>query len=408
MAAALEGITVLDLSRILAGPWSTQILADLGADVIKIERPGSGDDTRSWGPPYLRSADGGETRESAYYASCNRGKRSVAIDIATPEGQDIVRTIASGADVVVENFKAGDLARYRLGYADLSAINPRIVYCSITGFGHSGPYRQRTGYDFMIQGLGGLMSVTGERDDLPGGGPQKVGVAVADLVTGLYATIGILAALRARETSGRGQHIDMALLDCQVAALANMNLNYFASGQVPRRWGNAHPNLAPYEAFATRDGHVILAAGNDGQFAKWCAVAGCPALAQDPRFAKNDGRVRNRPELIPLVRERMREKTTADWITALEAVGVPCGPINDLSQVFADPQVVARGLRFELPHPATGSVPMVASPIRLSDTPPEYRRAPPTLGQHTAEVLGDVAGLDREAIERLTAAGIVQ
>jgi crotonobetainyl-CoA:carnitine CoA-transferase CaiB-like acyl-CoA transferase len=408
MAAALSGITVLDLSRILAGPWSTQILADLGADVIKIERPGSGDDTRSWGPPYLRSTDGGETRESAYYASCNRGKRSVAVDIATAQGQDVVRTIAKRADVVVENFKAGDLARYRLGYADLAEINPRLVYCSITGFGHSGPYRQRTGYDFMIQGLGGLMSVTGERDDLPGGGPQKVGVAVADLMTGLYATVGILAALRARDASGRGQHIDMALLDCQVAALANMNLNYFASGQVPRRWGNAHPNLAPYEAFATRDGHVILAAGNDGQFAKWCAVAGCPDLARDPRFAKNDGRVRNRPALIPLVRERMREKSSAEWIAALEAVGVPCGPINDLSQVFADPQVVARGIRFELPHPTAGTVPMVASPLRLADTPPEYRRPPPTLGQHTAEVLAEVAGLDGEAIERLRAAGIVQ
>ena len=408
MAGALSGITVLDLSRILAGPWATQILADLGADVIKIERPGNGDDTRSWGPPYLRAEDGGETRESAYFSSCNRGKRSVAVDIASAEGQRIVRALAVRADVLVENFKAGDLARYGLGYGDLAAINPRLVYCSITGFGHSGPYRQRTGYDFMIQGLGGLMSITGERDDLPGGGPQKVGVAMADLMTGMYSTVAILAALRARDASGRGQHIDMALLDCQVAALANMNLNYFASGEVPRRWGNAHPNLAPYEAFATRDGYVILAAGNDSQFAKWCEVAGCPELAADARFARNDGRVRNRAELIPAVRTRMAQRTSAEWIAALEGVGVPCGPINDLSQVFEDPQVVARGLKFELPHPTAGSVPQVASPIRLTDTPPEYHRAPPTLGQHTGQVLAELADMDAEGIARLKAAGIVQ
>jgi len=384
---ALDGIRVLDLSRVLAGPWCTQTLADLGADVVKVERPGSGDDTRSWGPPFLRAADGTDTAEAAYYLGTNRNKRSIAIDIAQLAGQALVRRMAAQCDVFIENFKVGDMARYGLDAASLCALNPRLVYCSVTGFGQTGPYADRAGYDYAIQGMGGLMSVTGERDDLPGGGPQKAGVAVADLFTGMYATVAILAALRHRDASGEGQVIDMALLDTQVAMLANLGANFLATGVAPRRAGNAHQNIVPYQVFEVADGHLILAVGNDGQFAKFCAVAGQPELATDPRFARNAERVRHRAALVPLLEALMKQRTRAAWLAALEAAKVPCGPINDLADVFADPQVRARGMSTEAAHPLAGTVKLVASPMKLSKTPPQLRRAPPLLGQHTAELL---------------------
>ena len=406
MAAPLAGIRVLDLSRVLAGPWCTQALADLGAEVIKAERPGSGDDTRAWGPPFLRQADGADTGDSAYYASTNRGKKSITLDISRPEGQALARSLAATSDVFVENYKVGDMQRYGLDHGTLSAANPRLVYCSITGFGQTGPYRARAGYDFMIQAMGGLMSITGERDDLPGGGPQKCGVAVADIMTGMYATVAILAALRERDASGLGQHIDMALLDAQVAWLANQNLNYLVSGTVPRRWGNAHPNLTPYQAFATRDGNLILAIGNDAQFRRFCALAGL-GIGEDARFADNRGRLANRDALVPIVAEAMRARTTAEWIAALEAEGIPCGPINTIEQVFRDPQVIERGLRFDMPHPAADGVPQVANPIRYSRTPIEYRLPPPLLGEHTQAVLGELLGLDAAAVAGLRERGVV-
>jgi crotonobetainyl-CoA:carnitine CoA-transferase CaiB-like acyl-CoA transferase len=404
--APLSGIRVLDLGRVLAGPWCTQVLADLGAEVIKVERPGAGDDTRAWGPPFLRDADGRDTPDSAYYASANRGKKSITLDIAGPEGQAIARDLARASDVFVENYKVGDMKRYGLDYETLAAANPRLVYCSITGFGQTGPYRARAGYDFMIQAMGGLMSITGERDDLPGGGPQKCGVAIADLMTGMYATVAILAALRERDASGLGQHIDMALLDTQVGWLANQNLNYLVSGNVPKRWGNAHPNLTPYQAFATKDGNIILAVGNDAQFRRFCDLAGL-AVGQDPRFVDNRARLAHRDALVALVAGVMRSRTTAEWIAALEAEGIPCGPINTLEQVFHDPQVVERGLRFDLPHPVAGSVPQVANPIRFSRTPISYGLAPPILGQHTQEVLGQLLGLDPAAVASLKDRGVV-
>ena len=406
MPAPLSGIRVLDLGRVLAGPWCTQVLADLGAEVIKVERPGAGDDTRAWGPPFLRDADGRDTPDSAYYASANRGKKSITLDIAGPEGQAIARDLARASDVFVENYKVGDMKRYGLDYETLAAANPRLVYCSITGFGQTGPYRARAGYDFMIQAMGGLMSITGERDDLPGGGPQKCGVAIADLMTGMYATVAILAALRERDASGLGQHIDMALLDTQVGWLANQNLNYLVSGNVPKRWGNAHPNLTPYQAFATKDGNIILAVGNDAQFRRFCDLAGL-AVGQDPRFVDNRARLAHRDALVALVAGVMRSRTTAEWIAALEAEGIPCGPINTLEQVFHDPQVVERGLRFDLPHPVAGSVPQVANPIRFSRTPISYGLAPPILGQHTQEVLGQLLGLDPAAVASLKDRGVV-
>ena len=390
MAGPLAGIRVLDLSRVLAGPWCTQSLADLGADVIKVERTGRGDDTRQWGPPFLRDTEGKDSHESAYYLSTNRGKRSITLDIAHPDGQRIVREIAKTADIAIENYKVGDMRRYGLDYESLAAINPRIIYCSVTGFGQTGPYKDRAGYDFMIQGMGGMMSVTGERDDLPGGGPQKCGVAMADLMTGMYATVAILGALHERGASGRGQYIDMALLDTQVAYLMNHNLNYLLGGEIPKRWGNAHPNLTPYQAFASKDGDVILATGNDSQFRKFCEVAGLDALPDDPRFVNNPARLANRPALIELIAVAMKNKTTAEWIAALERVGVPCGPINRINEVFADPQVQARGMQFELPHPLGVNVPLVRSPILYSRTPIAYDRPPPMLGEHTDEVLGEI------------------
>jgi len=407
VSSILQGVRVLDLTRVLAGPWATQNLADLGAEVIKIERPGHGDDTRHWGPPFLHDREGREA-DAAYYLACNRGKKSVTLDIAHPEGRAIARRLAAASDVLVENFKVGDLARHGLDYEGLAQDNPRLVYCSITGFGQDGPYRDRPGYDFMIQGLGGLMSVTGERDDLPGGGPQKVGVAVADLFTGMYATSAILAALLDRARTGRGQRIDMALLDVQVAMLANLSSTFFVSGAAPGRMGNAHLNIVPYHVFPASDGFVIVAVGNDGQFASFCRVIGEPAWPADPRFATNAQRVRHRDLLVGIIAERMRARPAREWLALLEPSGVPCGPINDLAQVFADPQVRHRGLEVRAPHPVAGEVRMVANPMRLSADPIVHDRAPPVLGEHTDEVLRSVLGMDAAALERLRAERVIQ
>jgi len=403
---ALSHLKVLDMSRVLAGPWAGQILADLGAEVIKIERPGSGDDTRGWGPPYLKDGEGRDTQESAYFLAANRGKKSVAIDISRPEGQAVLRQLAAQSDVLLENYKAGDLQRYGLGYDDLKALNPGLIYCSITGFGQTGPMRAVAGYDFIIQGIGGLMSITGERDDLPGGGPQKVGVAVADITTGMYATVAILAALAHRTQTGAGQYIDMALLDVQVAMIANMNMNYLVSGNVPKRQGNAHANIVPYQVFDAADGEMVLAVGNDSQFAKFCTVAGTQ-LAQDDRFRKNADRVRNRAVLVPLLAAILRSRTVEEWVAQLEPLGIPVGPINNLAQVFEHPQVLSRGMRVELPHPLSGSVPLVASPIKMSATPVRHELAPPMLGQHTLEVLQSRLGLSTEEVEQLRTGGVI-
>jgi formyl-CoA transferase len=407
MPQPLANVRILDLSRILAGPWCSQILADLGAEVIKIERPGKGDDTRGWGPPFIKDVSGRDASDAAYFQCANRGKKSVTIDIAKPEGQALVRELASRCDVLLENFKVGDLARYGLGYDDIRAINPRIVYCSITGFGQTGPYRDRAGYDFMIQAMGGLMSITGERDDLPGGGPQKVGVAIADLMTGMYSTVAILGALWERNASGEGQHIDMALLDTQVGWLANQNLNYLISGEPPRRLGNAHPNVTPYDAFKTRDGDIIIAIGNDGQYARFCQAAGAAELIADVRFQDNPSRVAHRTELKALLEPAMRERTTAEWMQVLEPLGVPCGPINRLDQIFADPQVVHRGLRVEVPHPLAGQLPLVANPIKYSRTPIRYEDPPPLLGQHTDEVLRNLLEKSEAEVTALRSSGAI-
>ena len=396
---SLDGIRVLDLSRVLAGPWCTQTLADLGADVIKIERPGTGDDTRTWGPPFLKDAQGADSQEAAYYLGCNRNKRSVTCDISQAAGQALIRELAVHCDVFVENFKVGDMARYGLDYASLSAVNPRIVYCSVTGFGQNGPYADRAGYDYAIQGMGGLMSVTGERDDL-GGGPQKVGVAVADLMTGMYATVGILAALRHAEKTGEGQHVDMALLDTQVAMLANLGANYLVSEKVPGRMGNAHQNIVPYQVFEvanSADGskdHIIIAVGNDSQYVKFCKVANIPELGVNPLFALNRDRVSNRDQLVPILEAVMRTRSKADWLVALEEAKVPCGAINNLAEVFADPQIDARNMVTTWQHPVKDELRLVASPIKLSATPvrtPDRGGLPPPLlGQHTNEVLRSV------------------
>ena len=387
--SALSGLRVLDLSRVLAGPWAGQMLADLGADVVKVERPGAGDDTRAWGPPYLRDADGRDTSEAAYFLSANRNKRSITIDFTQPEGQQQVRELVQRADVLIENFKVGGLAAYGLDYASLQALNPRLIYCSVTGFGQQGPYAKRAGYDFMIQAMGGLMSITGKADGEEGAGPVKVGVALTDILTGLYASNAILAALAERARSGLGQHIDLALLDVQIACLGNQALNYLTTGVPPKRLGNAHPNIVPYQDFPTADGDFILTVGNDGQFRKFCEVAGHPEWSADARFATNSARVANRAELVPLIRQVTVFRTTAEWIATLEQAGVPCGPINDLAQVFADPQVQARGTRVRMAHPLAGEVDLVANPIRLSRTPVDYRRPPPLLGEHNTEVLAD-------------------
>jgi formyl-CoA transferase len=404
---ALGHIRVLDLTRVLAGPWCAQNLADLGADVIKVERPGAGDDTRSWGPPYLKDAQGHDTAEAAYYLAANRNKRSITLDIASAQGQDIIRRLLPHCDVVLENYKVGQLKKYGLDYDSLRKIRPDIVYCSVTGFGQDGPYSHRAGYDFIIQGIGGFMSVTGERDELPGGGPQKAGVAISDLMTGMYASVAVLAALNHRERSGEGQYIDMALLDVQVAMMANMATNYLASGKPPARWGNAHPNIVPYQTFAASDGHIIVAVGNDGQYRKFVAAGGQPELADDPRFATNPARVRNREILVPILAAMVRTRSRQEWIDALEAAGVPCGPINRLDEVFANPQVKARGMEVVLPHPSGGEVHVPASPMKLSATPPRYDAPPPMLGQHTGEVLAQLLGMDETEVKALRDRGVV-
>jgi crotonobetainyl-CoA:carnitine CoA-transferase CaiB-like acyl-CoA transferase len=406
MPGPLSHIRVLDLSRVLAGPWASQCLADLGAEVIKIERPGEGDDTRGWGPPFLNTPSG-EPGDAAYFAATNRGKLSVAIDMAEPQGQAVIRRLAAQCDVVIENFKVGGLKKYALDYASLEPVNPRLVYCSITGFGQTGPYARRAGYDFMIQGMGGIMSVTGQPDGAPGAEPMKCGVAFADIFTGLYATIAIIAALNHRDRTGTGQHIDMALLDSQVAVLANQALNYLVSGQPPGRLGNAHPNIVPYQSFATADGHIIIAIGNDRQFAEFCHIAGLDGRAADPRFLTNRTRVANRQALVALVGEAIATRTTAQWIAALEPAGVPCGPINTIDQVFADEQVKARGLRIDLERPDGTVVPGVANPIRLARSPVEYSRPAPALGADTDDVLARLLGMESQEIKQLRQSGTI-
>jgi len=400
---ALSGFRVLDLSRILAGPWASQMLADLGADVIKIERPGAGDDTRGWGPPYMPDESGEPTTEAAYFQSANRGKQSVCIDMSKPEGQVLIKDLAKHCDVLIENFKVGGLKKYGLEYEALKTVNPKLVYCSITGFGQTGPYAERAGYDFMIQAMGGMMSVTGAAD----GEPMKIGVALADVLTGLYAANAIQAALIHQLRTGEGQYIDMALLDVQVATLANQAMNYLATGNNPTRLGNAHPNIVPYQAFGTADGFMILAVGNDAQFQRFCELAGQPELAEDERFKQNSARVKHRHELVPQVTEIMLKQTTDDWLKELNQRGIPCGPINDIDQVFSDPQVQHRGMQQTLNHPTAGTVSSVGNPIKLSSTPVEYDRAPPVLGQDTDEVLTTLLGIEGKEISRLHEVGVI-
>ena len=406
MPGPLSHIRVLDLSRVLAGPWAGQVLADLGAEVIKIERPGDGDDTRGWGPPFITKADGSRG-DAAYYLSANRGKKSLTIDMANPEGQALIRELARGSDIVLENFKVGGLKKYGLDYDSLKSFNPRIIYCSITGFGQDGPYAKRAGYDFMIQGMGGIMSITGLPDGEPGAGPVKCGVAFADLFTGLYAAIGVLAALAHRERSGEGQYIDIALLDTQVAVLANQALNYLVSGEPPPRLGNAHPNIVPYQSFETRDGHVIIAIGTDRQFREFCRIAGLEGVPEDLRFATNRARVQNRAALIPIISKAMHRRSTQEWVEALEDAAVPCGPINRIDEVFADPQVRHRRMRVDLERQDGVKTPGIANPLRLSRTPVDYDRPPPALGADTMEVLTSVLGLDEAKIAALKKAGVV-
>lgn len=404
---ALAGVRVLDLSRVLAGPWASQLLADLGADVVKVERPGSGDDTRAWGPPWLSDGDGAATSESAYYLSANRNKRSLTIDLREPEGRGLVKRLAAEADVLIENFKVGGLRQYGLDYDSLKQLNPHLVYCSITGFGQTGPYAARAGYDFLIQGMGGLMSITGRGDGTPGEGPLKVGVALTDVMTGLYASNAILAALAYCERTGEGQYIDLALLDVQIACLANQASNYLVGGVVPGRMGNAHPNIVPYQDFPTADGHMIITIGNDGQFANLCAALGQPQWASDERFATNPQRVQHREELIAMISELTVGRTTDEWVDVMEAAGVPCGPINSIDRVFADPQVQARGMRVEMEHPLAGKVPLVANPIRMSGSPVDYQRPPPTVGEHTDEVLDHWLGMTEPEVADLRRRKIV-
>lgn len=407
MTSPLSHLRVLDMSRILAGPWAAQTLADLGAEVIKIERVGSGDDTRSWGPPFIEDTDGNETEESAYFLSTNRGKKSLALDISKPEGQEIVRRLAAKSDILIENYKVGGLAAYGLGYEDLKKINPGLIYCSITGFGQTGPFSTRAGYDFLIQAMGGLMSVTGEPDGKPGAGPQKIGVALTDILTGLYTTIAALTGIAKRDSTGEGCHVDMALLDVTTATMANQALNFLVTGNAPGRMGNAHPNIVPYEAFQASDMYLIVAVGNDGQYRRFMEAAGRPDLATDERFATNAARVEHRDILIPIIQDFMKQRTGSDWIDALEKVGVPCGPINNMEQVFAHPQIQHRGLQMELDHPLAGSVPQVANPIKFTGQPHSYQGAPPTLGQHSDDVLSRVLEMTDDDIAALKDAGIV-
>jgi len=405
---ALTGLRVLDLSRVLAGPWCGQVLADLGAEVIKIERPTSGDDTRGWGPPWMKTDSGESSGQASYYQSTNRGKLSVAIDLASAEGQELVRALAASSDVLIENYKAGSLARYGLDYATLAKLNPRLVYCSITGFGQTGPRAEEPGYDFIIQGIGGLMSITGERDDLPGGGPQKVGVAFSDLMTGLYSTVAIQAALLSRERTGVGQHIDMALLDVQVATLANQSMNYLASGKIPQRYGNAHANIVPYQVFRASDRDFIIACGNDSQFIALCQSIGLPHLPDDPRFRRNADRVAHRAEIVELLSAHFLGRTADEWVASIHASKVPVGAINNIAQSLEEPQVIARELMVKIPHPQNPDFAMVGSPIKMSGTPVEYVRPAPMLGQHTDEVLGERLGLSAEQLAQLKTGGVIE
>ena len=404
---ALSHIRVLDLSRVLAGPWCAQNLADLGADVIKVERPGAGDDTRHWGPPFAKNPQGKETDESAYFICINRNKRSITIDIAKPEGQDIIRKLAIESDVVIENYKVGGLLKYGLDYESLKRLKPDLVYCSITGFGQTGPFAHRPGYDFIVQGMGGFMSVTGEADDFEGASPQKAGVAFADIFTGMYASSAILAAIIHRDHTGEGQHIDMALLDTQVAVMANVGSAYLTSNELPKRWGNASATIVPYQTFPTSDGWMIVAAGNDSQYRHFVTVGGEAHLADNPLYVSNPLRVQHRKQLVPLLEAMTRKKTKADWITSLEKANVPCGPINNMKEVFENPQVIARNLQINVPHPTVGDMKLLASPMKLSKTPTEVRMAPPTLGQHTNEILHDRLNLDDEAITQLRKQGVI-
>lgn len=404
---ALSHIRVLDLSRVLAGPWCAQNLADLGADVIKVERPGTGDDTRHWGPPFAKDANGKETEESAYFICINRNKRSITIDIAKPEGQDIIRKLAAESDVVIENYKVGDLAKYGLDYESLKKIKPDVVYCSITGFGQTGPYANRPGYDFIIQGMGGFMSVTGEAHDFEGASPQKSGVAIADIFTGMYASSAILAAIIHRDHTGEGQYIDMSLLDTQIAVMANVSSAYLTTDEVPKRWGNASPIIVPYQTFPTSDGWIIVAAGNDGQFRQFVTVGGEVHLADNPLYANNPLRVQHRKQLVFLLEQMTRKKTKGQWISLLEEAKVPCGPINDFKEVFENEQVISRNVQLNVPHPTVGNMKLVASPMKLSKTPTEVRMAPPTLGQHTEEILHERLNLNDQAIHELRDKGII-
>ncbi|MBE9570556.1 MAG: CoA transferase [Proteobacteria bacterium] len=407
MAGPLSHIRILDLSRILAGPWAGQVFADLGAEVIKVERPGTGDDTRGWGPPFLTDSEGNPTSDAAYFLSANRGKKSVTIDFTKPEGRDLICQLASQADIIIENFKVGGLSKYGLDYESIKKICPKIIYCSITGFGQTGPYSHRTGYDFLIQSMGGLMSITGAPDDEPGGGPMKVGVAVVDIFTGMYASTAILAALTHRERTGEGQYIDLSLLDVQVATLANQAMNYLVTGKSPVRRGNAHPNIVPYQACATADGHIVLTVGNDEQFHKLCVVANRPELSEDERFATNEARVCNREILMPILLGILKGRSSSEWIQALGKARVPCGPINTLHEVFTDPQVLVREMRIELEHPLAGTVPLVGNPMKFSATPVVYDRVPPLLGDSNDEILCDLLGLDKVKYTELQAAGVI-
>jgi crotonobetainyl-CoA:carnitine CoA-transferase CaiB-like acyl-CoA transferase len=407
MSSPLSHIRVLELSRILAGPWAGQMLADLGAEVIKVEKPIFGDDTRHWGPPFLNKQQHENPTDSAYFLSANRGKWSITVDIRQQEGQAVIHQLVANCDVLIENFKVGSLQKHHLDFASLSAINPRLIYCSITGFGQSGPFAKRAGYDFLLQGMGGLMSVTGEPDHLPGGGPQKVGVALTDILTGMYATTAIQAAIIEREKSGLGQHIDLALLDVQVACLANQSMNYLVSQDIPKRMGNAHPNIVPYQTFQTEDGYIILTVGNDSQFADFCQVANCQTLIHDPLFATNQARVSNRDIVIERLVTIIKAKTSEFWLQELEIKGVPCGPINDIAQVFDNPQIKHREMLGELSHPENGEVPTVANPINFSRTPIVYNQAPPNLGEHTESVLMELLGYDNDLIEKLRLAQVI-
>ncbi len=407
MSGPLSHIKVLDLSRVLAGPWAAQNLADLGAEVIKVERPLKGDDSRAFAPPFLKDEQGNTTKESAYYCAANRGKKSITVNLSHPEGQKLVLELARGVDVIVENYKVGDLARYGLGYEDIKAINPGIIYCSVTGFGQTGPYKDRPGYDFMAQGMGGLMSITGEREDLPGGGPQRVGVPIIDMSTGMYASVAICAAIAHRAVTGQGQWIDVSLLDSCVALLANQAMNYFATGESPSSLGNAHPNIVPYQTFKTADGAIILACGNDNLFKKFCEIADCTHLAEDPQYSTNAVRVKNREELTRLLNLIFLKHTTKEWVKLLDDAGVANGPINKIEEVFREPQVQARGMQIELPHSVAGKVTLVGSPMKFSETPIKHEMPPPALGQHTDEILTQFLMKSKSDIDKLKSEGVV-